>query len=235
MEHKHIVIMILPVFVIGILMLGTMAATGNAQESSNTGEARTCLTCITPQRERVIVTETTVTPANAADQQTILNIHNRERAAVNTSPPDLVWSDSLAAGAASYTEEMIKQNEAAGPGYSLWPPAGFKTLRHDPAERPDIGENLASAEAVSSSTPPEKLPPSVASLVEGWVSESHNPLSGNHYTQMVWKTAKEVGCAVGIVRGEIEKPSLGRNVPAAATYLNCRYTPRGNTVGVPAY
>ena len=37
MVHKPITIMILPVFVAGILMLGILAATGNAQESSNTG------------------------------------------------------------------------------------------------------------------------------------------------------------------------------------------------------
>jgi hypothetical protein len=39
MEHRPIAIIILPVFVVGILMLGTLAATGNAQESSNTGTA----------------------------------------------------------------------------------------------------------------------------------------------------------------------------------------------------
>src|SRR5215467_11451310 len=38
MVHTPISIMILPVFVAGILMLGILAATGNAQESSNTGK-----------------------------------------------------------------------------------------------------------------------------------------------------------------------------------------------------
>ena len=37
MVHKPISIMILPIFVAGILMLGILAATGNAQESSNNG------------------------------------------------------------------------------------------------------------------------------------------------------------------------------------------------------
>ena len=37
MIHKSIAIMILPLFVAGIVMLGVLAATGNAQESNNTG------------------------------------------------------------------------------------------------------------------------------------------------------------------------------------------------------
>src|SRR5215469_9924425 len=37
MVHKPMAIMILPVFLRGILMLGILAATGNAQENSNSG------------------------------------------------------------------------------------------------------------------------------------------------------------------------------------------------------
>jgi len=207
MEHKPIVMIILPVFVTGILMLGILAATGNAQESSNTG--------ITP-----------ATTASGADQQTILAMHNSERAAVKT--PDLVWSDSLATGAASYLDEMLKQNEAAGPGWAAWAPDNFKVLRHDPAKPSDIGENLAYDASASSSGSPAAA--SVENLVGGWVRESHNPLATNHYTQMVWKDTKEVGCATAIAKGMT--PS---GLHATGTYLNCRYTPRGNTVGVPAY
>jgi hypothetical protein len=43
MVHKPIAIMILPVFVAGILMLGILAATGNAQESSNNGNRQNTL------------------------------------------------------------------------------------------------------------------------------------------------------------------------------------------------
>jgi uncharacterized protein YkwD len=206
MEHKPIAIIILPVFVAGILMLGILAATGNAQESSNTGT-------------------TPATAASGADQQAILAIHNSERAAVGT--PDLAWSDSLAAGAASYLDEMLKQNEAAGSGWAAWPPVTFDNLRHDPAKPSNIGENLAFSASASSSGGEAA---SVEKLVGQWVRESHQPLATNHYTQMVWKDTKEVGCATAVAKG-----TTTSGLPAVGTYLNCRYTPRGNTIGVPAY
>ena len=97
MEYKPIAIMILPVFVIGILMLGILAATGNAQESSNAG--------------------TTSGEASGADQQTILAIHNRERAAVGT--PDLEWSNSLAADAKTWLDKLVAEN---GGNVESWRP-----------------------------------------------------------------------------------------------------------------
>src|SRR3989442_787656 len=41
MVHKPIALMILPIFVAAILTLGILAATANAQESNNTGNAAT--------------------------------------------------------------------------------------------------------------------------------------------------------------------------------------------------
>jgi pathogenesis-related protein 1 len=160
MEHKPIAIMILPVFVIGILMLGTMAATVNAQESSNP--------------------ETTVGEASGADQQTILNMHNSERAAVGT--PNLEWQ----------------------------------------------GENLAWASRAATPNPP--VAPSVEQLVGQWVNEPKDPHASNHYTQMVWKDTKEVGCATANVKG-----MTSDNWHGVGVYLVCRYSPPGNTQGAPAY
>ncbi|MFY9797061.1 MAG: CAP domain-containing protein [Candidatus Nitrosopolaris sp.] len=85
MVHKPIAIMILPVIVTAILMLAILAATGNAQESSNTGNAA----------------QGASNNGNTADlAKTILEIHNSERAAV--SIPPLVWSDELAAEAKTW-------------------------------------------------------------------------------------------------------------------------------------
>jgi pathogenesis-related protein 1 len=204
MEHKPIAIIILPVFVTGILMLGILAATGNAQESSNTG--------------------TTSGAVSGADQKTILDMHNNERAAVRV--PDLVWSNSLAADAKTWLDKLVA--ESAGNVMT-------GGLRHDPVNTgltctlgPACqGENLAFAARGASAGPP--VAPSVAQLVGGWVAESHNPHALNHYTQMVWHSTTHVGCATAEKRG-----MTSNGFHAVGVYLNCRYSPPGNGPG-PAY
>jgi uncharacterized protein YkwD len=205
MEYKPIAIIILPVFVIGILMLGTMAATVNAQESGNTG--------------------TFVREASGADQQTILDMHNRERAAVGT--PDLVWSDSLAADAKTWLDTLVAENGGN---------TEKNVLRHDPVNTGLTctrgaecqGENLAGAAEMATPNPPPG--PSVEQLVGTWVNEPKDPHASNHYTQMVWKDTKEVGCATASIRG-----MTSDNWHAVGLYLVCRYSPPGNFVGQPAY
>src|SRR5215831_15786503 len=122
MEHKPIAIMILPVFVMGILMLGTVAAISTfnrayAQESSNTGTYPGCEPPGPCEQART---------ASQADEKTILDIHNRERTAVGV--PDLVWSESLAGDALAYLDKMVAQNQGA----VFKPSPDFQMLRHDP-------------------------------------------------------------------------------------------------------
>jgi pathogenesis-related protein 1 len=70
---------------------------------------------------------------------------------------------------------------------------------------------------------------SPAQAVDAWASESQNyDYNSNgcrgvcgHYTQMVWRDTKEVGCAVA--------PGEGREVWA------CNYEPPGNWVGKRPY
>jgi Cysteine-rich secretory protein family len=217
MEHKPIAIMILSVFVIGILMLGTLAATANAQGSSSTGTEH-------------------IGAVSGANQQSVLDIHNRERTAVGV--PALVWSESLASDALSYLDKMVAENQGV-----VWDtPGGVELIRHDPAlpsTTPPQGENLASFSRASSPDPPKA--PSLERLVGGWVAEKSNIPSGftgasyvikpdiGHYTQMVWKNTKEVGCAAAIVRGmTIGNP--GGEIPAVSSYLICRYSPPGNYI-----
>jgi cytoskeletal protein RodZ len=181
MVYKPITIMILPVFVAGILMLGILAATGNAQESSNTGntqesnntgtchkaacfvenspqkqessntgtaqqesnntgntqessntgsteqQPRNSFTLNSPQKQESNNTGTAQQESNntgtaqqesnntgtaqqeSVDDKTILDVHNRERAAV--SVPALVWSDKLAADAKDWADHLVKLNE----------------------------------------------------------------------------------------------------------------------------
>ena len=205
--------MILSVFVIGILMLGTLTATANAQESSSTGVEH-------------------IGAVSGANQQSILDIHNRERTAVGV--PALVWSDSLAADALGYLEKMVAENQG-----KVWPtpPPDVKLIRHDPNIPSTQGENLAYYSRASSPDPPKA--PSLERLVGGWVAEKSNIPPGftgarydleppiGHYTQMVWRDTTAVGCAAAIVRGmTIGTP--GGEIPAVGSYLICRYTPPGN-------
>ena len=211
MEHKPIAIMILSLFVIGILMLGTLAATVNAQESSNTGT------------EHIDV-------VSGANQQSVLNIHNRERAAVGV--PAVVWSESLAADALGYLHTLVAQNQ--GLVFDPQP-----QIPHDPAKPSTQGENIAYVSRAASPDPPKA--PSLERLVGTWVAEKSNyhggPLTAadfrpppapqiGHYTQMVWKDTKQVGCAAAIVRGMTQD-----NLHSVGSYLVCRYSPLGNYLG----
>jgi hypothetical protein len=158
-------------------------------------------------------------PASAANMasmsredvaQRILELHNRERAAVGAPP--LQWDARLAQSAATY-----------GPAL-----ASIGRLVHSPrATRPGQRENLAMA--WTDTTSPEQL-------VGLWVEEKRlfHPgafpnvtRTGNwsdvaHYTQMVWKGTTHVGCAV-------------HTAPSGWSYLICRYSPPGNIDGKPVY
>ncbi len=151
---------------------------------------------------------TAATASNAeADSMAarILALHNRERAAVGAPP--LAWDPALAASAASY-------------GPSL---AALGRLAHSPrATRPGQRENLAMGSASHYG---------LEDLVGFWVEEKVHFQSGTfpnvsrtgewkdvaHYTQMIWKSTTNVGCAMHV--------AAGRN------YLICRYTPPGNADG----
>lgn len=235
MELKPTAIMILLVLVVGTLMLGTLAATGNAQESNDTvrieegsneplctNEQGQLHPCLSPQ-DGTADQQSSNTPSsqeqtNAAspdEQKTILAMHNRARTAVGA--PDLVWSDSLAADAANYLKKMVAHNK--GMIFSSDPPGApdGNMLRHDPDIK--FGENLA-RESNAHSRESKVKPPSVESLLQGWLDEKS--YLGGHYTQMVWKATKEVGCAIATVKGMTEGMH-GVNV-----YLNCKYNPPGN-------
>lgn len=117
---------------------------------------------------------------------TILSIHNAERAAVGV--PQLSWSGSLAADAQSCAQDLASR------GYGP----------RDILPHCSTGENLAWG------TPGFF---SARDGAQGWADEKSNwqargshplaqadfqpgrPMIG-HYTQMVWKNTREVGCAM---------------------------------------
>jgi hypothetical protein len=141
----------------------------------------------------------------------VLAVHNRERAAVGVPP--LVWNDTLAADARTYAQYL------ADTGKSEHPTAEWVAAHPMSPE----GENLAGLYG----TPTTVL---IAQEMQGWIAEK-NVFQGlpsatgdnavGHYTQMVWKSTTQVGCAT----------ATGKNYGV----LVCRYTPPGNINGEKPY
>jgi pathogenesis-related protein 1 len=145
------------------------------------------------------------------DMQTVLDVHNQERAAVEVQP--LTWSNNLADGAQTWAQEI----------------ATTGNFKHDPVVTgltctgPCYGENIAGFN-------PSQGPSAPGEGVNLWVNEKSSYHGGpvdlyvnGHYTQMVWQATTEVGCATA-------PPGAG-GLPYSI--LVCRYDPPGNGEGLP--
>ena len=134
--------------------------------------------------------------APSALSREMLAAHNAVRVRVGTPP--LAWSDRLATHAQDWADTLLAR----------------KRFVH--RSNPIYGENLFEIRGAAASP---------AQAVDAWASESQNyDYNSNrcrgvcgHYTQLVWRDTKEVGCAVA--RGG------GREVWV------CNYDPPGNWVG----
>ncbi|EJD44100.1 PR-1-like protein, partial [Auricularia subglabra TFB-10046 SS5] len=136
-----------------------------------------------------------------SDAQAYLEAHNTARAQYHASP--LTWSDELAALAKQWTAGCKFEHS----GGSL--------------DSAPYGENLAAG------TGDYKPIDGVA----GWVAEApeYNPSNPipSHFTQVVWKSSTEVGCAwTECPAGSIFDASYG-----PAKFHSCMYGPPGNYVG----
>lgn len=147
------------------------------------------------------------------EMQGMTLLHNQVRAAVqtNTPLPPLTWSSSLAATAAAWVAQC--QDTQA--------PSGL--VDHNPGRSTGhpyyVGENIYASGGTA--TP--------AGAVQLWAAEEANftyptGCSGvcGHYTQIVWRTTLEVGCALGNCPG-LTYPST----------IVCNYGPGGNSGGAP--
>lgn len=129
-------------------------------------------------------------------QRDMLAAHNAVRSKVGVPP--LAWSDELARAAQQWADRLIAE----------------KRFDHRPKSK--FGENMFEMRGAQATA---------AKVAERWAAEASNfDLKSNkckgvcgHYTQMVWRDTKEVGCAVS--RGG------GREVWV------CEYAPPGNYVG----
>jgi len=142
-----------------------------SQESSNTGNAA----------QEASNTENTADLVN-----TILKIHNDERAA--HSIPPLAWSDELAAEAKTWAEHLAMTGK----------------FEHDTPIFPAKGENIAQGAAGFHSA---------EQLMQGWVNEKNkiqlpvtdeNLYPVGHYVQMVSPATTHVGCATASGGGKID-------------------------------
>jgi uncharacterized protein YkwD len=139
----------------------------------------------------------------------ITRFHNVDRAKIPVPP--LIWDPSIAATAAAYAAKCkFEHSGAAG-----------------------LGENLAAYAPGGS----EKA----NAPVDDWESEvadydyaSNSCAAGKecgHYTQLVWKSSKRLGCAV---------QSCSINTPFGPKFPNwdlwvCNYSPPGNYAGQKPY
>lgn len=150
---------------------------------------------------------------NAPDMQDMLNVHNQERALVNSIP--LLWSDQLADYAQTWA------NHLANSGCHL-------VHRTNAEDTLGTGENLAWYSSYGSA--PQNI--GSARPAQDWAAEkvdysyvSNSCAAGKacgHYTQMVWNTTLNVGCARSIC-------------PDNGQIWVCNYSPPGNYIGVKPY
>jgi uncharacterized protein YkwD len=157
----------------------------------------------------------------------ILALHNRERAAVGVPP--LMWSDKIAADARPWAEHVV-------------------TIGHMVHDSEHLGP-LGEGENIAGYSPPNG-PLALGGGVNLWLDEKKDyhgglccpgpgePVTG-HYTQMVWRDTKEVGCATAYGRGiPYSKEGLGHVASKPNDFMSilvCRYSPPGNYIGQKAY
>lgn len=138
--------------------------------------------------------------------QRLLATQNIERAAVGVPP--LAWNEGLATEARAWAQELAATGR-------------FEHSPDEPGKNPE-GENLWAG------TPRAYAPEAMVGL---WVAEKkdyragvfpNNSKSGDvenvgHYTQLIWRDTRQVGCAAAT--GQHEE------------FLVCRYSSAGNVYG----
>jgi uncharacterized protein YkwD len=183
-------------------------APGNArQENNGTGNATST---VVPESGSTASNNTG--NASADFVNTILAVHNSERAAVGVPP--LVWNDTLAAGAKAWAENLaatgkFEHSTCCGAFWAY----GENIAGFDPSQgvsAPGGGLMLMVAEKNNYHGGP--INPDIPA----------NQTIG-HYTQMVWRSTTSVGCGTG----------SGSKLPYSI--LVCRYYPPGNIFGQKPY
>lgn len=182
-------------------------ATGGKSQASATGGKAQGGTAATGGS-----TTTNASTAPSSDAQAYVDATNAVRAAVTAPPnytgtwvplPNVTWSEEVAASAQKWANHL-RDAENCG-------------LVHE--QNTGLGENLAMG---------TRLAP--AEAVNMWASEKSKftysspfqyTAAAGHYSQLVWRTSIEIGCA---------SATCGNSV-----VISCRYKPPGNVIGGKIY
>jgi uncharacterized protein YkwD len=212
------------------------------QQSNNAGNAQEMPGATSPSGPTANATSTGgPTASNSTGNMSsvdfvkgMLAVHNRERAAVGVPP--LVWSDKLAADAKPWAEHVVTEGH----------------MVHDSEHLGTLGEGESIA-GYGNPWNPEVGPLTQGGGVNLWVDEKKDyhgqpmPALGSpefntypgHYTQMVWRDTKEVGCATAYGRGiPYSTEVLGHVASKPNDFMSilvCRYSPPGNVIGQKPY
>ena len=156
-----------------------------------------------------------VTGLSASEREAMLQAHNRWRAQV--SVPPLVWSDALAQSAARWAAQLDQGGQCG--------------MQHSDVD--DLGENLYWASPVrwnNGQRTQQEIRP--AFVVDVWGQESADFQAATnlcrpgktcgHYTQIVWRATREVGCAMRVCGAQDQ-------------VWVCQYLPAGNYIGQRPY
>ncbi|MFB2981417.1 CAP domain-containing protein [Microseira sp. BLCC-F43] len=161
------------------------------------------LEALTPGKTKILLAQR----ARAINKNEILAAHNKYRRSVRVPP--LQWSDTVASSAQQWANQLAR------------------TSRFEHSNNRRYGENLWMGTAGRFS---------FTQMVDGWGSEKQYfipnrtfPNVSNtgkwqdvgHYTQVIWRNTRQVGCALA---------SGGGN-----DYLVCQYSPPGNVIGQRVY
>lgn len=155
--------------------------------------------------------------AAPVDEKAIVAVHNQWRKKVGV--PKLKYSASLAASAQAWANHLRDTNACK--------------MRHSVPEG-KYGENLYWASALTWSDGRTELQKVTAKkVVDSWGSEvadynyaKNSCVPGKmcgHYTQMVWRSTTQVGCAIAVCADSREQVWV------------CQYQPPGNWVGERPY
>lgn len=182
------------------------------------------------------VTESTKKHANSKNElskediQEIMRMHNEPRRRYGL--PELVWDDSLAQLAQTWADTCYWGHWASE--------KTKKALGADYIEKPRLaGENLS----IWSDNFTTMLAGQYGTSL--WTEEEPNykcgaPIDGNecsggqcgHWTQMMWKDTKRIGCALRTCTDGVDPRSWSQSIgDSNSKYLVCQYDPPGNFTG----
>ncbi len=117
------------------------------------------------------------------------NFHNNIRKQCKV--PNMKWDEQLAAYAQDYANQMASAGKL---DHHLGTHHSYKDM--------NAGENLAMSGGLNGE---DRIKQASINAINGWAEEGRKgpPPAPNHYTAMVWKDSKKVGCGVAEKDGRI--------------------------------